>query len=108
MIYYTIYVKRLNNGMGYIDVALEDDQLLKDFEQYLDIGVRPHRSYRLAPMPGTTDGNGLFTIDVAEVTAITTIFKDKHGEKKAHVDARKKHDTGSHTRHTTRQSVREP
>jgi hypothetical protein len=104
MIYYTIYVKRLNNGVGYIDVALEDDQLLKDFEQYLDIGVRPHRSYRLAPMPGTTDGSGLFTLDMSEVTAITTIFKDKAaGEKlKSHVDARRKHDTSSHTRHTTR------
>jgi hypothetical protein len=104
MIYYTIYVKRLNNGMGYIDVALEDDQLLKDFEQYLDIGVRPHRSYRLAPMPGTTDGNGLFTLDMSEVTAITTIFKDKAATEKlkAHVDARKKYDTGSHTRHSAR------
>lgn len=104
MIYYTIYVKRLNNGMGYIDVGLEDDQLLKDFEQYLDIGVRPHRSYRLAPTPGTQDAGGLFTIDMSEITAITSISKDKAmGEKlKTHADAKKKHDTGSHTRHTTR------
>jgi hypothetical protein len=104
MIYYTIYVKRLNNGMGYIDVALEDDQFLKDFEQYLDIGVRPHRSYRLAPMPGTTDGGGLFTIDMSEITAVTTIYKDKTmGEKlKFHTESHKRHDTGSHTRPTTR------
>lgn len=103
MIYYTIYVKRLNNGMGYIDVGLEDDQLLKDFEQYLDIGVRPHRSYRLAHA-GTSDGGGLFTIDMSEITAITTIYKDKAtGEKlKSHTEHKRKHDTGSHTRHTTR------
>lgn len=103
MIYYTIYVKRLNNGMGYIDVGLEDDQLLKDFEQYLDIGVRPHRSYKLAPTPGTPDGGGLFTIDMAEVTAITTICKDRvTGDKlKGHVE-KKKHDTSSHSRHSTR------
>ena len=102
MIYYTIYVKRLNNGVGYIDVGLEDDRLLKDFEQYLDIGVRPHRSYKLAHV-GTSDGGGLFTIDMAEVTAITTIYKDKAGEKlKSHTDLKKKHDTGPHTRHTTR------
>ena len=104
MIYYTIYVKRLNNGMGYIDVALQDDQFLKDFEQYLDIGVRPHRSYRLAPTPGTADGGGLFTIDMSEITAVTTIYKDKAtGEKlKSHTELKKRHDTGSHTRHTTR------
>jgi hypothetical protein len=103
MIYYTIYVKRLNNGVGYIDVGLEDDQLLKDYQQYLDIGVRPHKSYKLAHA-GTSDGGGLFTIDMAEVTAITTIFKDKTpGEKaRAHAEAKKKHDTSSHTRHTTR------
>src|SRR5262245_54085383 len=100
MIYYSIYVKGLNNGMGYIDVAMEDDQLLKDFEQYLDIGVRPHRSYKLAPTPGTPDAGGLFTVNMAEVTAITTIFKA--GEKlRGHTD-RKKHDTSSHSRHTTR------
>jgi hypothetical protein len=104
MIYYTIYVKRLNNGMGYIDVALEDDQFLKDFEQYLDIGVRPHRSYRLAPTPGTTDAGGLFTIDMSEITAVTSIYKDKAtGEKLlSHTESHKRHDTGSHTRHTTR------
>lgn len=105
MIYFTIYVKRLHNGMGYIDVALEDDQLLKDFEQYLDIGVRPHRSYRLAPTPGTRDGGGLFTIDMAEVTAITTIFKDSAAEKSKswqNTEVKKKHDTSAHTRHTAR------
>ena len=52
MIYYTIYLKRLNNGTGYVDIALHDDQLLKDFEQYLDIGVRAHRLYKLADTPG--------------------------------------------------------
>ena len=99
MIYYTIYVKRLNNGVGYIDVGLEDDQLLKDYQQYLDIGVRPHKSYKLAHA-GTSDGGGLFTIDMSEVTAITTIYKDK--TQRSHAEAKKKHDTSSHTRHTTR------
>ena len=99
MIYYTIYVKRLNNGVGYIDVGLEDDQLLKDYQQYLDIGVRPHKSYKLAHA-GTSDGGGLFTIDMSEVTAITTIYKDK--TQRSHAEVKKKHDTSSHTRHTTR------
>ena len=48
MIYYTIFVKGLNNSTGYIDVALSDDQLLKDFMQYLDIGIKPHRTYILS------------------------------------------------------------
>ena len=103
MIYYTIYVKRLNNGVGYIDVGLEDDQLLKDFQQYLDIGVRPHRSYKLAPTPGTADAGGLFTIDMTEVTAITTICRDKvTGDKLKGYVEKKKHDTSSHSRHSTR------
>ena len=32
MIYYTICLKRLNNGMGYVDIALHDDRLLKDLQ----------------------------------------------------------------------------
>ena len=104
MIYYTIYVKGLTNGVGYIDVGLEDDQLLRDYEQYLDIGVRPHRSYRLATTPGTSDAGGLFTVNMAEVTAITTIVRDKAtGDKlKGHAEGKKRHDTSSHSRHSTR------
>jgi hypothetical protein len=105
MIYYTIYVKDLNNSVGYIDVALEDDQLLRDFEQYLDIGVRPHRSYPLAPTVGAQNAGGLFTIDFTSISAITTIFADKNAAARSrsyNTDSKKKHDTSSHSRHTTR------
>jgi hypothetical protein len=72
MLYYTIYVKSLYNGTGYIDVGLEDDQLLKDFLQYLDIGVRPHRTYGMANPASPKGGAGQFSINVADVVAITT------------------------------------
>lgn len=72
MIYYTIYVKNLHNGTGYIDVALEDDQLLKDFMQFLDIGIRPHRTYALTNPAGSRGGvAGQFVIHMDEVMAIT-------------------------------------
>ncbi len=71
MIYYTIYIKNLHNGTGYIDVALEDDQLLKDFAQYLDIGVRPHRAYQLTTPAGSGEAPGQFSLNIAEVLAIT-------------------------------------
>ena len=71
MIYYTIYVKSLNNGTGYIDLAVEDDQLLKDFLQYLDIGVRAHRSYALHHPGGARGVAGDVAINLADVTAIT-------------------------------------
>ena len=79
MIYYTIYVKNLHNGTGYIDVGLEDDQLLKDFQQYLDIGLKTHRSYRMANPTGGQSA-GLFAVNLAEVSAITTMppSKAKH------------------------------
>ena len=71
MLYYTIYIKNLHNGTGYMDVALEDDQLLKDFSQFLDIGVRPHRAYAMTN-PGAPDGsNGHLVINISEVLAIT-------------------------------------
>jgi hypothetical protein len=71
MIYYTIYVKNLNNGTGFIDVGLEDDQLLKDYLQFLDIGVRPHRTYPIANAPALRGKKGQFTINMTEVSAIT-------------------------------------
>ncbi len=71
MIYYTIYVKNLNNGTGYIDVGLEDDQLMKDYLQFLDIGVRPHRTYPVANAAGMRGKKGQFTINMTEVSAIT-------------------------------------
>jgi len=77
MIYYTIFVKGLNNSTGYIDVALADDQLLKDYLQYLDIGIKPHRTYVVSappkvqgkPMPTT----GIFAINLSDVTAVTAL-----------------------------------
>ena len=72
MIYYTIYLKQLNNDTGYIDVGLEDDQLFKDFLTYLDIGMKSHRVYNLAN-PATPEGQaGQFAIDLAAISAITT------------------------------------
>jgi len=58
MIHYTIYVKTLNNGTGYIDVGLEDDQLLQDYLQFLDIGVRSHRTYAIANAPALRGKRG--------------------------------------------------
>jgi len=72
MLYYTIYVKNLHNDTGYIDVALEDEQLLKDYLQYLDIGVRPHRSYPMTSAAGPRGTPDQFAVNVAEVVAITT------------------------------------
>jgi hypothetical protein len=78
MIYYTVFVKGLNNSTGYIDVALADDQLLKDFLQYLDVGIKPHRSYAVtsppkAGSPGRTVAAGVFVINLSDVTAITAL-----------------------------------
>ena len=72
MLYYTVYVKNLHNGTGYIDVALEDDQLLKDFMQFLDIGVRSHRTYPMTNPAGSREGPGKFVVNLTEVVAITT------------------------------------
>jgi hypothetical protein len=80
MIYYAIYVKNLHNGTGYIDVALTDDQLLKDFRQYLDCNVKPDRSYVITAPPGAqgkpVESTGTFVINVAEVTAISIMKPD--------------------------------
>ncbi len=77
MLYYTIYVKGLNNGTGYIDVALADDQLLKDYITVLDVGLRPVRSY-VVTTPAKTQGKpvastGVFVLNLADVTGITVI-----------------------------------
>jgi hypothetical protein len=78
MIYYTVFVKGLNNSTGYIDVALADDQLLKDFLQYLDVGIKPHRSYAVTAPPKAlgkqaTSSTGVFVINLSDVTAITAL-----------------------------------
>ena len=80
MLYYTIYVKNLNNTTGYIDVALENDQLLKDYMQLLDVNVKPCRYYELAALPDAQGKpsvpSGKFLINLSEVTAITTVPGD--------------------------------
>lgn len=72
MTYYTIYIKNLHNGTGYIDVAMEDDQLLHDFAQYLDVGIRPHRAYVMANPAGLQGTAGQFILNITEVVAIMT------------------------------------
>ena len=72
MVYYTIFVKNLHNGTGYIDVSLENDQLMKDFQQFLDVNIRPHKSYKLAS-PNQADGPGSFAINLTDVIAITVV-----------------------------------
>jgi hypothetical protein len=72
MVYYTIFVKNLYNSTGYIDVSLEDDQLMKDFQQFLDINVRSHKTYKLAS-PAGIDGSGSFAINLTDVIAITIV-----------------------------------
>ena len=70
MLYYTVYVKGLNNQTGYIDVALEDDALVKDYLIFLDIGLKAHKAYPLANLAGKGKG-GQFMIDIACIAAIT-------------------------------------
>ncbi len=75
--YYTIYLRGLANGTGYIDIALSDDQLFKDYLQYLDVGIKPVRTYVMA-MPPKAEGRsvaetGQFSVNFSEVIAITTV-----------------------------------
>ena len=71
MLYYTIYVKGLNNQTGYIDVALADDLLLKDYQIFLDIGLKAHKPYQLADAAGSRGKCGQFIIDLACIAAVT-------------------------------------
>ena len=71
MLYYTIYVKGLNNQTGYIDVALEDETLLKDYMIFLDIGLKAHKPYQIADVAGSRGKSGQFTIDLSCIAAIT-------------------------------------
>ena len=82
MLYYTIHVKGLNNSTGYIDVALADDQLLKDYINYLDVGIRTVHSYILTT-PAKAQGkpvanSGVFVINLADVTAVMVIAPGSH------------------------------
>jgi hypothetical protein len=80
MIYYTIYVRNLHNDTGYIDVALTDDQLLRDFTQFLDCGIKPDRTYAMAAPTGAQGrpvlSTGTFAINLAEVVAISITKPD--------------------------------
>ena len=80
MIYYTIYVRNLHNDTGYIDVALTDDQLLKDFMQYHDVGIKPILTYAVTVPPsahGKPDlSTGTFAINLTEVAAISIMKPD--------------------------------
>ena len=80
MIYYTIYVKNLHNGTGYIDVALKDDQLLRDFTQFLDCSIKADRTYAITAPSGThgrpVESTGTFAINLSEVVAISIMKPD--------------------------------
>lgn len=71
MVYYTIYIKNLYNSTGYIDVCLTDDQLIKDYQQFLDIGLKAHRLYNIAAAGVTRGSTGSFAINLSEIAAIT-------------------------------------
>jgi len=71
IVYYRIYLKNLHNGAGYIDVGLDGEQLLKDYLQYLDIGVRGCRSYTIPNPTGTAGNSGALAVNFADITAIS-------------------------------------
>ncbi len=82
MVYFTVYLKNLNNGTGYVDTALADDQLMRDYLQFLDIGVKAHRAYAVVD-PGAKDVPvGIFAVNLADVAAITATVpqQDHHPE----------------------------
>jgi hypothetical protein len=58
MVYFTVYLNNLNNGTGYVDTALADDQLVRDFLQFLDIGVKAHKATLSWTPPTTTPHPG--------------------------------------------------
>lgn len=77
MIYYTIYLKGLHNSTGYLDVALASDELLKDYQNYLDMGIKTHKSYPIVD-PGKRgamiEANASrFVVNLTEIMAITVI-----------------------------------
>jgi hypothetical protein len=80
MIYYTIYVKNLQNGSGYIDIALADDQLMKDFTQYLDVNIKSNRTYAMTAPPDSQGkpvvSQGTFAINLSDVSAISVLRPD--------------------------------
>lgn len=71
MVYFTVYLKNLNNGTGYVDTALADDQLMRDYLQFLDIGVKAHRAYAVVDAANNDSPVGVFAVNLADVAAIT-------------------------------------
>ena len=71
MVYFTIYLKSLNNGTGYVDTALADDQLMRDYLQFLDINVKAHRAYAVVDGASNDAPVGVFAVNLADVAAIT-------------------------------------
>jgi hypothetical protein len=73
MIYYTIYLKNLNNGTGYIDIPLENDQLVKDYLQFLDLGIRAYKPYPVADAGKSRGGPGSIVINLSDIAAIVSV-----------------------------------
>ena len=67
MVYFTIYLKNLNNGTGYVDTALADDQLMRDYLQFLDINVKAHRAYAVVDGASNDAPVGVFAVNLADV-----------------------------------------
>ncbi|MEQ2009472.1 MAG: hypothetical protein ABMA26_22040 [Limisphaerales bacterium] len=82
MVYFTVYLKNLNNGTGYVDTALADDQLMRDFLQFLDIGVKAHRAYAVVDGAANDAPVGVFAVNLSDVAAITATVpqQDQHPE----------------------------
>ena len=71
MVYFTVYLKNLNNGTGYVDTSLADDQLMRDYLQFLDIGVKAHKAYAVVDGANNDTPVGVFAVNLADVAAIT-------------------------------------
>ena len=77
MIYFTVYIRNLHNSTGYVDVCLENDQLMTDYLQYLDIGVKAHKAYKLVSPGDARSNQGVFAINLDDIAAVT-MMPPKH------------------------------
>ncbi len=71
MVFYTIYLQELKSDAGYMDVVLENDQLFRDYLQFLEVRVVPVRAYRLADPANPSASAGELAINFAEISAMT-------------------------------------
>lgn len=78
MVYFTIYLKNLNNGTGYVDTSLADDQLMRDYLQFLDINMKAHRAYAVVDASNGDQPVGVFAVNLADVAAITATAPQDH------------------------------